>query len=60
MLHLRHRRTQILVLFYDSAGSTYKTLKLYDGHAHDLLNDIDKEVVIADMKRWIGDRLPKT
>ena len=46
-------------LFYDSAGSTDKTLKLYEGHAHDLLNDIDKDVVIADIRRWIADRLPK-
>ena len=28
-------------LFYATAGSRDKTLKLYDGHAHDLLNDID-------------------
>ena len=45
-------------LFYDKAGSTDKTLKLYDGHAHDLLNDYDKEVVIADIKAWIEARLP--
>jgi Serine aminopeptidase, S33 len=32
-------------LFYDTAGSTDKTLKLYEGHVHDLLNDIDKEVL---------------
>ena len=45
-------------LFYDKAGSTDKTLKLYDGHAHDLLNDYDKEIVIADIKAWIEARLP--
>lgn len=45
-------------LFYDKAGSTDKTLKLYDGHAHDLLNDYDKEVVIAEIKAWIDARLP--
>jgi acylglycerol lipase len=45
-------------LFYDTAGSTDKTLKLYEGHAHDLLNDIDKEVVMADIKSWIDARLP--
>jgi alpha-beta hydrolase superfamily lysophospholipase len=45
-------------LFYDTVGSRDKTLKLYDGHAHDLLNDFDKEVVIADIKRWIEQRLP--
>jgi len=45
-------------LFYDKAGSTDKTLKLYDGHVHDLLNDYDKDVVIADIKAWIEARLP--
>lgn len=44
-------------LFYDTAGSTDKTLKLYEGHVHDLLNDIDREVVIADIKGWIDARL---
>jgi alpha-beta hydrolase superfamily lysophospholipase len=45
--------------FFDAAGSTDKTLKLYDGHVHDLLNDVDKEVVMADIKDWIGARLSK-
>jgi acylglycerol lipase len=45
-------------LFYDTAGSTDKTLKLYDGHFHDLLNDIDKEVVMADILGWINARVP--
>src|SRR5204863_4686009 len=27
--------------FYAAAGSSYKTLKLYQGHFHDLLNDLD-------------------
>src|SRR3989454_12732813 len=45
-------------LFYDTAGSRDKTLKLYQGHYHDLLNDIDKEVVMADIKGWIEPRLP--
>jgi acylglycerol lipase len=45
-------------LFYDTAGSSDKTLKLYDGHFHDLLNDIDKDVVLADIQRWIDERLP--
>jgi acylglycerol lipase len=30
------------------------------GHFHDLLNDVDKEVVMADIKAWIDDRLPAT
>jgi acylglycerol lipase len=43
--------------FYETAGSTDKALKLYDGAFHDLLNDTDKEVVIADIRSWIGRHL---
>jgi acylglycerol lipase len=43
---------------YDKVGSTDKTLKLYEGHVHDLLNDIDKEVVLADIHQWIDARIP--
>ena len=45
-------------MFYDRAGSTDKTLKLYDGHFHDLLNDLGKETVMADIAAWIEARLP--
>lgn len=44
--------------FYDNAGSTDKTLKLYEGHYHDLLADIDKEKVMADIQAWIDERIP--
>lgn len=44
--------------FYDNTGSTDKTLKLYEGHYHDLLNDLDKEVVMADIIDWIDARVP--
>lgn len=44
--------------FYDTAGASDKTLKLYDGHYHDLLNDIGKEQVLADILGWIDQRLP--
>ncbi|MCB0209158.1 MAG: lysophospholipase [Anaerolineae bacterium] len=44
--------------FYDAAGSTDKTLKLYEGHYHDMLNDLGKEEVMADIKAWINDHLP--
>jgi alpha-beta hydrolase superfamily lysophospholipase len=46
-------------VFHDSAGSQDKTLKLYEGHFHDLLNDVDKEEVMADVVEWIRARLPK-
>ena len=39
--------------FYKTAGSTDKTLKLYEGHYHDLLNDYGKEDVVADIVGWI-------
>ena len=44
-------------LFYETAGTRDKTLKLYEGHAHDLLNDLDREVVIADIADWIDAHL---
>jgi alpha-beta hydrolase superfamily lysophospholipase len=37
-------------LFFDTAGSSDKTLKMYDGYAHDLLNDLGKEKVMADIQ----------
>ena len=44
-------------LFYDTAGSSDKTLKLYEGHFHDLLNDVGKEKVMADITKWIDARV---
>jgi alpha-beta hydrolase superfamily lysophospholipase len=43
--------------FYDKAGSTDKTLKLYDGHFHDLLNDVGKEEVFGDIRSWLEARV---
>jgi acylglycerol lipase len=40
--------------FYDTVGSQDKTLKLYQDHVHDLLNDTGKEGVMADIKAWIA------
>ena len=44
--------------FFEHAGSTDKTLKLYEGHFHDLLNDVDKEIVMADILEWLNERIP--
>jgi len=44
--------------FYDTAGSQDKTLKLYEGHFHDLLNDVGKEAVMADIQQWIDAHIP--
>ena len=44
--------------FHERAGSADKTLKLYDGHSHDLFNDIGRERVLADIVAWMEARLP--
>src|SRR5262245_37002702 len=43
--------------FYEKAGSSDKTLKLYEGHFHDLLADVGKKQVMADIQAWIDVRL---
>jgi acylglycerol lipase len=43
--------------FHDTAGSDDKTLKLYEGHFHDLLADTGKEGVMADITGWIDRHL---
>lgn len=43
--------------FYDAVGTKDKTLKLYDGGFHDLLNDLDKDAVMADITTWLRARM---
>src|SRR6185437_3778243 len=43
--------------FFERAGSGDKTLKLYEGHFHDLLADIGKQQVMADIQGWIDAHL---
>lgn len=45
--------------FYDTVGSRDKTLKLYEGAYHDLLNDTDKALVMADITGWVEARLKR-
>jgi len=42
--------------FYEHAGSSDKTLKIYQGHYHDLLADLGKESVMADILEWVEAR----
>ena len=44
-------------LFHETAGSTDKTLMLYEGHVHDLLNDFGREAVMGDITAWISARI---
>jgi acylglycerol lipase len=39
--------------FFDKTGSKDKTLKLYEGHFHDLLSDVGKETVLTDIRTWL-------
>jgi acylglycerol lipase len=43
--------------FYEMTGSSDKTLKLYEGHFHDLLNDLDKQTVMNDILAWLAAHL---
>jgi acylglycerol lipase len=42
--------------FYEHAGSSDKTLKIYQGHYHDLLADLGKESVMTDILEWVEAR----
>lgn len=41
---------------YERTGAPDKTLKLYEGRAHDPLNDLGKEEVMTDVLRWLDER----
>ncbi len=42
--------------FFAAASSKDKTLKLYEGYVHDLLNDSGREGVLADIIAWVDER----
>ncbi|HXT99785.1 MAG TPA: lysophospholipase [Polyangia bacterium] len=46
--------------FYALARSNDKMLKLYEGYYHNLLADLGKQVVMADVQAWIDDHLAAT
>jgi acylglycerol lipase len=50
--------------FHEKAGSSDKTLRLYEGHFHDLLADVGKQQVMADIQAWIdahlGTEIPRS
>ena len=42
---------------FEKAASADKTLKLYEGYYHEILNDIGKELVYQDVLEWLQKRL---
>jgi len=40
-------------LFYTHAGSTDKTLRLYEGLYHEVLNEPEKEQILAELVEWL-------
>lgn len=44
--------------FHDNAASQDKTLRLYPGHFHETLNDLDREKVINELTTWLLQHLP--
>ena len=56
------RNTQVVRSdYYHLVSSKFfeRSLKLYEGHFHDLLNDVGREGVMADITSWIGARVPQ-
>ncbi len=45
---------------YERAESKDKTLKLYDGFYHEVMNEPEKERVLADILEWLGGHLELT
>ena len=43
--------------FFDHVGSKDKTLRIYEGRFHDMLNDLGREEVMADIQSWVDARL---
>jgi acylglycerol lipase len=44
-------------MFHEHAGAADKTIKLYEGHFHDLLRDVGKEQVMQDIAGWLTARM---
>lgn len=43
--------------FFEHAGASDKTLKIYDDGYHDLLNDLGREGVAADINHWLDQQI---
>jgi alpha-beta hydrolase superfamily lysophospholipase len=46
--------------WFDRTGSTDKTIRHYPGHRHELLRDLGKEAIFADVLEWMRGRTATT
>jgi alpha-beta hydrolase superfamily lysophospholipase len=44
-------------MFFEKLGTADKTLRSYPGMRHEPLNELGREAVVADIERWLSDRL---
>ena len=44
-------------MLYDTVSSTDKTLKIYDGLYHEVLNEPEREAVLKDVEDWLNSHL---
>lgn len=47
-------------ILHDAAGSTDKSIKVYQGLLHELFNEPEREQVFDDLEEWLNQRLEKT
>jgi len=45
---------------YNEISSRDKSIKIYDGAYHEILNDFEKNAVISDIHNWIDNRIEKS
>ena len=45
------------ILVYELAGSEDKTIEHYDGLAHEILNEPERERVVGDLVQWVEARI---
>lgn len=46
-----------LVAHYEAAGLTEVTVRLYEGGRHEMLNELNRDEVIAELVAWLGARV---
>jgi alpha-beta hydrolase superfamily lysophospholipase len=43
-------------MLHDRAGSSDKTIRVYEGLYHEIMNEPEREVVLAELATWLDSR----